>query len=201
MSNDFDPLKDVLPVSDQEKKALQTAASLIGSVWSVWGIVNSVKSVLTMLGVLSQSDLAATLRQEIDRLVQDFHGVVAALDKEQSMRAIADHLAGARTSHLELTESAPEDAATVGIDAAWDELRPLVLDGSLNTVLALGDPPYWKRVYFPELVYQKWPLRTGHPIPVVDPDLGLPSGLALPRTFGRRCTPCDARGTEEAARQ
>jgi hypothetical protein len=68
MSNRIDPLKDVFHLSGQERQALQTAASIIGSVSSVWGTVsgtvNTVKSVLTALGVLSgdQTDQVAEMR-------------------------------------------------------------------------------------------------------------------------------------------
>src|SRR5260221_4419870 len=113
MSNGIDPLKDIYHVSDQEKKALETASAIIGSISSVWGAVNSVKSVLTTLGILSQDDPVATMRGYVDELTHDFNGAVAALDAVQSMRAVADHLNAARTQLLHLTELAPEDAATV----------------------------------------------------------------------------------------
>jgi hypothetical protein len=177
MSNGIDPLKDIFHVSDEEKKALETASSIIGSIWSVWGSVNTVKSVLTTLGILSQDDPVATMRGYIDGLTLDFHGAVAALDAELSMRAVADHLNAARTQHLHLTELAPEDAATVGIDATWDALRPFVLTVTLQTVLSLGDAAYWERVYFPELTYKKWGPHSLHPNPVVRAAPGLPSGL------------------------
>ena len=178
MSNGIDPLKDIFHVSDNEKKALETASSIVGAVSSVWGTVNSVKSVLKTLGILPEdADPVATMRGYIDALEHDFHGAVAALDAEQSMRAVADHLNAARTQLLQLTEHAPEDAATVGIDATWDALRPFVLSATLQTVLSLGDPVYWERVYFPELTYQKWGPHSTHPTPVVRALPGLPSGL------------------------
>ena len=173
----IDPLKDIFHVSDEEKKALESAASIVGSVWSVWGTVNTVKSVLTTLGVLPQSDQVAQMRHFIDLLVQDFHGVVSALDKEQSMRAVADQLESARTQHLHLLELAPEDAATVGINATWDEIRPIVLNNTLQAVVTLGDPAYWQRVFFPELTYQKWSPLQLYPMPVVASNANLPSGL------------------------
>src|SRR6476469_9168788 len=96
----IDPLKDIFHVSDEEKKALESASSIIGSIWSVWGTFNTAKSVLTTLGLLPQSDQVAQMRHFIDLLTQDFHGAVAALDKEQSMLAVADQLESARTQHL-----------------------------------------------------------------------------------------------------
>jgi hypothetical protein len=173
----IDPLKDVFHVSDKERSALEAASSIVGSIWSVWGAVNSAKSVLTELGVLPQADQVQAMRHYIDQLVQDFHGVVAALDTEQSMRAVADQLAMARTQHLHLSELAPEDASGSG-DPTWDGLRPIVLNDSLQAVITLGEPAYWQRVFFPELVYQKWPPGETHPVPVVSRNLGgLPSGL------------------------
>jgi hypothetical protein len=173
----IDPLKDIFHVSDEEKKALESASSIIGSIWSVWGTFNTAKSVLTTLGLLPQSDQVAQMRHFIDLLTQDFHGAVAALDKEQSMRAVADQLESARTQHLHLLELAPEDAATVGINATWDEIRPIVLNETLQAVVTLGDPAYWQRVFFPELTYQKWAPEQIHPIPVVTSSANLPSGL------------------------
>lgn len=176
MSNGIDPLKDIFHVSDQEKKALETASSIIGVISSVWGAVTTVKSVLTALGILSQEDPVAKMRGYINGLALDFKGAVAALDAEHSMRAVADHLNAARTQHLHLLELAPEDAATAGIDATWDSLRPFVLNATLQTVLSLGDYAYWERVYFAELTYKKWGNWT-HPNPVVRALPGLPSGL------------------------
>ena len=161
----------------RRKKALETAASIIGSIWSVWGTVNTVKSVLTTLGILSQDDPVATMRGYIDGLTRDFHGAVAALDAELSMRAVADHLNAARTQLLHLTELAPQDAATVGIDPTWDSLRPIILNATLQTVLSLGDQAYWERVYFAELTYQKWGPHSTRANPAVRALPGLPSGL------------------------
>jgi hypothetical protein len=96
MTDGIDPLKDIFHLSDQERKAIQLATSMIGSIASIWGTVNTVKSVLGALGVLSQADQVAQLRAYIAQLVQEFDGAVAALDKEQSMRAIADQLEQAR---------------------------------------------------------------------------------------------------------
>ncbi|HVO01294.1 MAG TPA: hypothetical protein VMT54_03790 [Candidatus Cybelea sp.] len=177
MSDGIDPLKDIFHVSDEEKKALQAAGSIIGVVSSVWGYVNTAKSVLTALGILSQSDPVATMRGYINQLALDFKGAIAALDAELSMRAVADHLNAARTQLLQLTELAPEDAATVGIDATWDAQRPFVLNDTLQTVLSLGDPAYWERVFFQELTYNKWGPHSTHPVPVVRALPGVPSGL------------------------
>jgi hypothetical protein len=180
MSNDLDPLKNVFHLSEQEKQALETASSLIGTVSSVWGKVNTVKSALTALGLLSDADPVAELRQHIDQLKQQFNGVLAALDREQSMRAVADQLQSARTQLENLTQFAPEDPSAVGVDATWDELRPLVLNDSLQAVNTLGDPIYWKRVFFPELLYQKWrPNRADEHRPLVDGSPGLASGLVF----------------------
>jgi hypothetical protein len=186
MSNGIDPLKDIFHLSDEEKQALQTATSIIGSVSSVWGTVsgtvNTAKSVLTTLGVLStgnQADQVAEMRHYIDLLKLAFDGAVAALDKEKSMRDVADQLESARTQLDNLSEFAPEDASTVGIDPTWDGLRPFVLNNSLQAVNTLGDPAYWRRVYFPELVYQKWPPHRLNPEPVVDSDSSVPSGLVF----------------------
>jgi hypothetical protein len=173
----IDPLKDIFHVSDEEKKALETAASIVGAVSSVWGAINSAKSVLTTLGILSAGDPVVTMRAYVDELKRAFDGAVAALDAELSMRAVADHLNAARTQLLHLTELAPEDAATVGIDAAWDAQRPFVLNATLQTVLSLGDPAYWERVYFPELTYKKWGPHSTHPYPAVRGLPGVPSGL------------------------
>jgi hypothetical protein len=173
----FDPLRDIFHVSEKERKALESASSIIGSVASVWGAVNSVKSALTTLGVLDEADPVDALRGQIDELVRDFHGVVAALDREQSMRAVAEQIASARTQLLNLTEHAPNDASSVGVDPVWDELRPLVLNNSLQAVVTLGDPAYWQRVFIPELTYQKWHPQQLRPNPAVSGSAGLPSGL------------------------
>jgi hypothetical protein len=58
----------------------------------VWGKANAVKSALTALGVMSDADPVAELRQHIDQLKQQFNGVVAALDREQSITVFAKHL-------------------------------------------------------------------------------------------------------------
>jgi hypothetical protein len=177
MSNGIDPLKDIFHISDEEKKALETAGSIISAIGSVWSGVTTLKSALATLGILSQDDPVKTMRGYIDALTHDFHGAVAALDAELSMRAVADHLNAARTQLLSLTELAPEDAATVGINATWDALRPFVLNATLQTVLSLGDPAYWERVYFPELTYKKWGPHSVHPNPAVRALPGVPSGL------------------------
>jgi hypothetical protein len=178
MPDFFDPLRDIFHVSEQEKKALESAASIISSVASVWGSINSVKSVLTALGVLDhEADPIAALRTQIDQLVRDFHGVAAALDREQSMRAVADQLSSARTQLLNLTELAPPDASVFGVDPTWDEIRALVLSESLQAVVTLGDPAYWQRVFIPELTYQKWGPNQLYVLPEVSGAAGLPSGL------------------------
>jgi hypothetical protein len=108
MSNGIDPLKDIFHISDEEKKALETAGSIISAIGSVWSGVTTLKSALATLGILSQDDPVKTMRGYIDALTHDFHGAVAALDAELSMRAVADHLNAARTQLLSLTELAPE---------------------------------------------------------------------------------------------
>jgi hypothetical protein len=173
----FDPLRDIFHVSEQERKALESASSIISSVASVWGVINSVKSTLTTLGVLDQADPVEALRGHIDQLVRDFHGVAAALDRQHSMRAVAEQLSSARTQLLNLTEHAPNDASSVGVDPVWDELRPFVLNNSLQAVVTLGDPAYWQRVFIPELTYQKWHPQQLRPTPAVSGSAGLPSGL------------------------
>jgi hypothetical protein len=178
MPDFFDPLRDIFHVSEQEKKALESAASIVSSVASVWGSINSAKSVLTTLGVLDhEADPIATLRAHIDQLIHDFHGVAAALDREQSMRAVADQLSSARTQLLNLTELAPPDASAFGVDPTWDGIRPLVLSESLQAVVTLGDPAYWQRVFIPELTYQ-WGLdQIPYALPEVSGASGVPSGL------------------------
>lgn len=181
MSNGFDPLREVLHLSEKEKKALETAASIIGQISSVWGYVNTAKSVLTALGVLSEADQVAEMRKRIDDLYRDFHGVVAALDEHDTMRDVANQLALARTALQELTEFAPDDAATLGIDPQWDGFRALVVDHSGLAVNALGSEPYWQRVFVPELSYN-WPAgetHPGHPV-VTGSGLVFDYRLALP---------------------
>src|SRR5690242_6373226 len=104
MSNGIDPLKDVFHLSEQDKQALQTGSSIIGSISSVWRTVNTVQTVLTTLGVHSTADQVAEMRKAVDELKKDFDGVVAALDKEQSMRDVANQLEAARTELENLTE-------------------------------------------------------------------------------------------------
>ena len=179
MSGADEAIKNVFPIAEEAKQALDIASTLIGAVSSVWGEVNTVKSTLEALGVLSQEDPVQQMRECIDQLRQQFDGAIAALDAEQSMRAVADQLESARTQLENLTEFAPEDAATVGKDSTWDELRPLVLAASLQAVNTLADNAYWLRVYFPELTYQKWPQNTLHPSPEVDTSPGVPSGTVF----------------------
>ncbi len=177
MSDGIDPLKDIFHLTDQERQALQLASSIIGTVSSVWGAFNTAMSVLTALGLHSKADQVAEMRHYIDQLVQEFDGVVAALDKEHSMRDVANQLESARTEFDNLIEFAPEDVATVGINPVWDELRPFVLDNSLRVVNTLGDPAYWNRVFFPELTYQNYPHNVVYDdSPYLGPD---PTGLVF----------------------
>lgn len=180
MSNGVDVLQDVFGLSQQDKKALDLASSLVGAISSAWGYVNTAKTVLTTLGVLSQADPVAEMRKEIDQLWKQFQGVVAALDADSTMRDVANQLSSARAELQNLTELAPDDPATVGLDSVWDGLRPLVLDGSARAVIALGSPAYWERVFIPELLYQKWPASSSHPNPQVESGLVFDYRLTLP---------------------
>ena len=145
--------KNVVGLSEKVIKALNAVTSVIGVISSIWGSFNTLKSVLTALGVLSQTDEIAQLRQAIDQLWQDFQAVIGALDAVGTMRDVANQLTLARTELQNLSEFAPEDASAIGIDPVWDGLRTEVLDKSAAAVIALGSPAYWQRVYFSELVY------------------------------------------------
>lgn len=147
------PLFQVLGISQQDAKTVSNIASVITSVASVFSAINAAINVLTFLGVLSSADVVGEIEQAIDQLWQEFQGAVAALDTEDSMKDVQNQVAQSQTELTNLTEFAPNDAATVGIDSTWDELRPFVLNNSLSPVLTLGQPAYWQRVYLPDLVY------------------------------------------------
>jgi hypothetical protein len=179
MADGFDPLAQVFHLSDQERKAVDVAEGIVGGLSGVWGQVNTVKSVLEGLGVLDRGDPIGELRRQIDQLWEEFQGVVAALDQHSSMRDVANQLALARGALRELTESAPEDAATPGVDVTWDALRPLVLDHTLLAVITLGEPAYWERVFVPELLYKSWPRNDEYEIYFLNPTPVVTNGLVF----------------------
>lgn len=82
--------KNVVGLSEKVIKALNAVTSVIGVISSIWGSFNTLKSVLTALGVLSQTDEIAQLRQAIDQLWQDFQAVIGALDAVGTMRDVAN---------------------------------------------------------------------------------------------------------------
>ncbi len=150
--------KNVLGLSQQDIKALNTVSSVIGLISSVWGYFNAAKSVLAQLGLFPQSDQIAQLRQAIDELWRNFQAVIAALDTEGTMRDVDNQRSLGENELQNLQEFAPEDPSATGVNPQWDSLIAEVLDNSSLAVVTLGKSSYWQRVFFPELVYSPpWP--------------------------------------------
>ena len=72
------------------------------------------------------------------------------------MRDIAEQLSYSREALQTLDQFAPEEPSSTGT-SAWDAQRALVLAQSARVVVALGNQSYWQRLFFPELLYSKWP--------------------------------------------
>jgi hypothetical protein len=156
MSDEIDPLRDVFHLSASESKALKSAASIIGGVASIWGVGTTVKTVLTELGLLPSSNLVQEMRDAINQVARRFEATLSALDQASLMREIAEQLSYSREALQTLDQFAPEDPSSTGT-SAWDAQRALVLAQSARVVVALGDRSYWQRLFFPELLYSKWP--------------------------------------------
>jgi hypothetical protein len=153
MSNGTNPLANFLGISQQGAAVLSSIAQVVGFVSSVFGGVTVAISVLTDLGVLAQANVVVEIQQAINALWDDFQQALAALDLVGSMRDVFNQVASAQTQLENLTEFAPDDAATPGIKPVWDELRPFVLNNSLQAVNTLGGAAYWQRIFDAALVY------------------------------------------------
>jgi len=156
MSGELDPLRDIFHLSSNERKALENAASIVNGVSSIWGIGTTVKTVLTGLGLLPESNLVQEMRDAIDQVARRFEAALRSLDQVSLMRDIAEQLSYPREALQTLEQFAPEDPSSTGT-SAWDAQRALVLAQSARVVVALGDQAYWRRLFFPELLYSKWP--------------------------------------------
>ncbi|MEX2693375.1 hypothetical protein [Rhizobium mongolense] len=172
MSDDLDPLRDIFHLSSNERKALKNAASIIDGVSSIWGIGTTVKTVLTELGLLPDSNPVQEMRDAINLISRRFEAALSALDQASLMRDIAEQLSYSREALQTLDQFAPEEPSSTGT-SAWDAQRALLLAQSARVVIALGDRSYWQRLFFPQLLYSKWPEPyPGRPwIPSVPPIL------------------------------
>ena len=179
MADELDPLRDIFNLSASEKRALDAASKIIGSVSSVWAIPGTVKSVLTQLGVLSDTDVVQEMRHAIDELWFKFESALAAVDRESLMRDIAEQLSFSREALQTLTQFGPEQPSEPG-PAGWESQRALILAQTARVEIALGDPAYWHRAFFASLLYAKWPANWLHPTPVVTNGLVFDYRLALP---------------------
>jgi hypothetical protein len=176
MSNPIgDFAKNTLGLSDADLKALQDVAAIIGTVSGFIGYVLALKGILTAVGLFQQTD---EVQQLVTQLWRNFQVVLEGLNESQTMRDVANQIETARSELENYLEFAPDDPAASGIDANWDKLSPFVLDNTLRAVNTLGDPAYWQRPFFTDLVYfSEW---TNSLTPPLEGNLVFDYRLTLP---------------------